>query len=135
MAVGLRKMEVSGSTGNITTNGTITAGGNITGSVGSFNYIVCRGTTGRPIIPTAIGALLGVDGNRGYCALELCANTGCYVDFATPNFDFSGRVMFMHASASFYWHIGASIRLTLSATSLTGPAHSATSDKRLKFNE
>ena len=43
--------------------------------------------------------------------------------------------MFNHAAASFYWHIGASIRLTLSATSLTGPTYSATSDKRLKFNE
>ena len=43
--------------------------------------------------------------------------------------------MFIHAAASFYWHIGSPIRLTLSATSLTGPTYSATSDKRLKFNE
>ena len=94
-------MVVTGATGNISTNGTITAVGNITGSVGSFNYIVCRGTTGRPIIPTAVGALLGCDANGAYCALELCANTGCYVDFATPNVDFTGRFMFIDASASF----------------------------------
>jgi hypothetical protein len=43
--------------------------------------------------------------------------------------------MFMHAAASFYWTIGAAVRLTLSSTSLTGPTYSATSDKRLKFNE
>jgi hypothetical protein len=95
------KMGVSGTTGNITTNGTITAAGNITGSVGSFIYIVCRGTTGRPIIPTAVGALLGADGHGAYCALELCANIGCYVDFATPNIVFTGRLMFNHAAASF----------------------------------
>ena len=132
------KMHVNGSsTPSLTLNNTTLSTNNIAGSVGTFSYIACAGTTGRPILPTAVGDFLGADGNGGYATLEVCANTGCYIDFGQPNLDYTGRFMFIHASASFNWYIGAatSTRLTLSATSLIGPTYSATSDKRLKFNE
>ena len=127
----------------MSTNGAITATGNITGAIGSFNYLVCRGTAGRPIVPTAIGALLGCDGCGNYCALELCSNaftgasaTGCYIDFTVPTVDYNGRMMYLHGDTAFLWFIGTGThRLRLTASTFAGPAYSATSDKRLKFNE
>ncbi|MFM7986473.1 MAG: hypothetical protein ACKPKO_44890, partial [Candidatus Fonsibacter sp.] len=56
--------------GTISTVGNITATGNITGNVGSFNWLKCTASSGRPVTPTTYGAYLGNDGTA-YSALEL----------------------------------------------------------------
>ena len=134
------KMHVDGSSSAaLTLNNSTLSTNNITGSVGSFNYIVCRGTSQKPIVPTAPGAILGCENNGDYCGLELCGNKSCYIDFTTPNVDYTGRNIFVHSSSSssFNWYIGINTGalLKLTTTSLNGPTYSATSDKRLKFNE
>ena len=132
------KMHVNGSTTpSLTLNST-----SLSTNVITCSHIVTTGTA-RPIIPTTTGAYLGCDGGGNFCALELTSNaftgasaTGCYIDFATPNIDYNGRLMFFHGEMAFSWFIGTGgARLRLSASTLTGPAYSATSDKRLKFNE
>ncbi|MFM7981348.1 MAG: hypothetical protein ACKPKO_18730, partial [Candidatus Fonsibacter sp.] len=45
--------------GTISTPGHIIATGNITGNVGSFNWLKCTASSGRPITPTTYGAYLG----------------------------------------------------------------------------
>ena len=131
-------MHVNGSsTPSLTLNSTT-----LSTNVITCSHIVCTGTA-RPIVPTAIGAYLGCDGGGNYCALELSANaftgasaTGCYIDFTTPTVDFNGRMMFLHGDMAFTWFIGTGThRLRLTASTFAGPTYSATSDKRLKFNE
>ena len=142
------QMGVEGTTGTITTNGsiiatgnifttngnisattgsisgrdissstTITATGNITGSIGTFKYIACTGTSGRPITPSGYGAYLGCDGTN-YCALELSCDLMSYIDFTSPGVDYKGRFQFLNASTTFQWFTGASNRMTLSPTGL-----------------
>ncbi|MFM7981051.1 MAG: hypothetical protein ACKPKO_17210, partial [Candidatus Fonsibacter sp.] len=48
-------------TGNIAV-GSITTTGNITGNFGSFSWLKCTASSGRPITPTTYGAYLGNDG-------------------------------------------------------------------------
>ena len=71
------------STGNITTNGTITSAG----------YLAVTGTTGRPTVPSAMGCYLGCD-NGTHAALELCGINGAYVEFTTPGVDFKGNFQY-----------------------------------------
>jgi hypothetical protein len=92
-------MAVSGATGNISTNGTITAvgntstngtitaAGNINGKTGSFTG------TGKPLAPTAAGVYIGLDGTSSAGGIEICSSFLQYIDFTVVNSDFKGRMI------------------------------------------
>jgi len=122
------------STGNIATSGSITASGNVTCNVGTFNWLRCTASSGRPITPTTYGAYLGNDG-AAYSALELVCDTVGYIDVTTPNNDSKARYGFHIPSQYWYWSIGPTERMRLTATTLTVNGSAVSSDKRLKFNE
>ena len=79
--------NISTTEGSIsTTNGNIfTTNGNIWGKGGTFSWIACTGTSGRPLTPTAQGVYIG-SASIGSAAIELCATGNQYIDFTTPNF-------------------------------------------------
>ena len=72
------KVGISSSTGNISTNGTITAAGNITGKTGSFTGI------GKPTAPTAAGVYIGLDNSSSAGGIEICTSFLQYIDFTIP---------------------------------------------------
>jgi hypothetical protein len=124
-------MVVTGATGNISTNGTITAVGNITGKTGLFTG------TGKPTAPTAAGVYIGLD-NTSAGGIEICSSFLQYIDFTVPSSDFKGRMVYNNNDSSFAWHVGGSgtAKMTLNATALyVGGTTVSSSDKRLKFNE
>ena len=64
---------VNGSaTYSLTLNITILTTNNITGSVGTFSWIACTGTSGRPLTPTAQGVYI-VIASVGSAAIEICS--------------------------------------------------------------
>ena len=65
------KMGVSGSIGNNSTNGTITAVGHINGKLGSFTG------TGKPIAPTVAGVCIGLD-TTAAAGIEMCSSSMQY---------------------------------------------------------
>ena len=77
---------------------------------------------------------MGNDGTA-YSALELVCDTVGYIDVTTPNNDSKGRYGFHIPSQYWYWSIGPTERMRLTATTLTVNGSAVSSDKRLKFNE
>ena len=123
-------MGVSGTTCNITTNGTITAAGNVHGKTGSFTG------TGKPLAPTAAGVYMGLD-TTASAGIDICASSTQYIDSTIPNSDVKGRNIYTHTDSSFNWFVGGSgtTKMTLSPTALfVSGTLVSTSDKRLKFN-
>ena len=107
----------------------------VTAGVGTFKYIACTATSGRPITPSGYGAYLGCDGTN-YCALELSCDLMSYIDFTSPGVDYKGRFQFLNASTTFQWFTGARNIMSLSPTGLVVNGTTvSSSDKRLKFNE
>ena len=80
------RVGISSSTGNMSTNGAITATGNITGKTGLFTG------TGKPIAPTAAGVYIGLDTTTAG-GIEICSSTQQYIDFTIPSSDFKGRMI------------------------------------------
>ena len=78
------------STGNMTTNRTITATGAISGgTITSTGYLAVTGTSGRPTVPTVQGCFIGSQ-KGGHIAIELTSATGglSYTDLNQPKADF-----------------------------------------------
>jgi hypothetical protein len=119
---------------SLTSSTTITATGDITGNVGSFSWLKCTGSSGRPAIPTTYGAYLGAE-SASFSGLELVCDSVGYIDITTPNNDSKGRYAFNIPSQYWYWAIGSTERMRLTATTLTVNGSAVSSDKRLKFNE
>ncbi|MFM7982875.1 MAG: hypothetical protein ACKPKO_26485 [Candidatus Fonsibacter sp.] len=120
-------------TGNITV-GSITTTGNITGNVGSFRWLKCTASSGRPLTPTTYGAYLGNDGTY-YSALELVCDTRGYIDITSPNVDSKARMAYNIPSQYWWWAVGTTEKMILTATTLTVNGSAVSSDKRLKFNK
>ena len=124
-------MGVSGTTGNITTNGTITAVGNINGKTGS-----CTGT-GKPLAPTAAGVYMGLD-TTAADGIEICSSSIQYIDFTIPSSDYKRRMTYNNTDSSFHWFLGgsATTKMTLNFAALyVGGTTVSSSGKRLEFNE
>ena len=122
---------MSGSTGNITTNGTITASGSINGKHGPFTG------TGQPLAPTAAGVYFGLD-TAAAAGIEICSSSMQFIDFTIPSSDYKGRMIYNNTDSSFNWFVGgpATTKMTLNPTALyLGGTTVSSSDKSLKFNE
>ena len=78
--------------------------------------------------------ILGNDG-AAYSALELVCVTVGYMNVTTPNNDSKARYGFHIPSQYWYWTVGPTERMRLTATTLTVNGSAVSSDKRLKFNE
>ena len=91
----------------------LTATTDVTAGVGTFKYIACTATSGRPITPSGYGALLGCDGTD-YCALELSCDLMPYIDFTSPGVDAKGRFLYLHPSSTFQWIAEGILRMSLS---------------------
>ncbi|MFM7986698.1 MAG: hypothetical protein ACKPKO_46025, partial [Candidatus Fonsibacter sp.] len=120
-------------TGNISA-GSIATTGNITGNVGSFSWLKCTASSGRPITPTTYGAYLGNDGTY-HSALEFVCDTLGYMDITSPNVDTKARMAYNIPSQYWWWAVGTTERMILTVTTLTVNGSAVSSDKRLKFNE
>ena len=102
--------SISTTNGNIfTTNGNIW-GTDITGAAGTFSWIACTGTSGRPLTPTAQGVYIG-SASIGSTAIELCATGNQHIDFTTPNVEFQGRELYDVASAGMRWYVNGNTTL------------------------
>ncbi|MFM7985525.1 MAG: hypothetical protein ACKPKO_40055, partial [Candidatus Fonsibacter sp.] len=78
------------------------SGSNITGAIGTFNWIRCTASSGRPTVPTTYGAYLGNVGTQ-YSALELVCDLHAYIDFTRPNVDAKGRFLYNVQTPVFSW--------------------------------
>ena len=94
-------MGVSGSTGNISTNGTITAAGNINGKMDHSQVLA------KPTTQTAPGVYIGFD-NTAAAGIELCSTSTQYIDFTIEYSDYKGRMIYSNTDSSFNWHVGGS---------------------------
>ena len=88
------------STGNITTNGTITGFGlSITGTSGPSSLLT----------PTVTG--VHINNYGGYSHIDLAAPTGCYIDFTHAGADSRARMIYTHSTSTFDWSIGVLLHL------------------------
>ena len=125
------KMRVSGSTGNMSANGTITAAGSINGTTGTFTGI------GKPTDPTVKGVYMGLD-TTAAAGIVMCSSSMQYIDFTIPSSDYKGRMIYNNTDSHFKWFVGGSTttKMTLNPTAFfVGGSTVSSSDKRLKFNE
>ncbi|MFM7977695.1 MAG: tail fiber domain-containing protein, partial [Candidatus Fonsibacter sp.] len=67
--------------------------------------------------------------------LELVCDTLGYIDITSPNVDTKARMAYNITSQYWWWAVGTTERMRLTATTLTVNGSAVSSDKRLKFNE
>ena len=122
------------STGNISTNGTITSAGLIQG----FSLTVTGSSPSSVLTPAIAGVHINNFGGYAHIDLAGSSSGGGYLDFGNAGADYKGRMVYRNASNQFEWYINSSgtIRMSLAAGGLyVGGTLVSSSDKRLKFNE
>ena len=121
---------------NISTNGTISATGAISGgSITSTGVLAITGTLSA-VLPTVSGVHTG--SYSGYAAMYFTAPNGAYIDFTAVGSSTKGRMMYTRSTDQYDWYIVSSSpsKMTLMAAGLyVGATLVSASDKRLKFNE
>ena len=112
----------------------LTVAGHISGSIGYFNTTACTGTI-LAQTPTAQG--VSADVATTYGLMEMAGTDGAFIDFASPNVDYKGRIAYFISANTFSWRVGGVIttimQLSCSNLQVNGTIVS-TSDKRFTFN-
>ena len=110
--------------GNISTSGTNTSSGHISTTNGTISGKAMSGTIGsctgigKAIAPSVVGVYLFEMDTTAACGIEICSTSMQYIDFTVLNSDSKGRVVYNSTDSSFALFIDASAtaKMTLNAT-------------------
>ena len=79
--------------------------------------ISCTGSGTKPTTATVAGVYIGLD-NAAAGGMEICSSASQYIDFASTNIDYKGRMLYNSDTVSCCVGRSAAARLTLSGTAI-----------------